>query len=54
MRNIALIPVAQPAPAPAPVPERQQKYLGLIIEKDEEQLIEVRTESEFETEEFVY
>jgi len=54
VRNIALVPVAQAAPVPAPLPERQQKYLGLIIEKDEEQLVEVRTDSEFETEEFVY
>jgi hypothetical protein len=51
VRSIALIPVAPKVPAP--LPERQQKYLGLIIEKDEEQLIEVRTDSEFETEEFV-
>ena len=54
VRNIALMPVAQAAPAPAPLPERQQKYLGLIIEKDEEQLIEVHSNSEFETDEFVY
>ena len=54
VRNIALVPVGQAAPVPAPLPERQQKYLGLIIEKDEEQLVEVRTDSEFETEEFVY
>ena len=54
VRNIAIVPVAEVAPVPAPLPERQQKYLGLIIEKDEEQLIEVRTDSEFETEEIVY
>ena len=39
----------------SPQPQaRQAKYLGLIIEKDEEQLIEIRTNSEFETEEIIY
>ena len=52
VRSITLVPVAPQVPAP--LPERQQKYLGLVIEKDEEYLIEMRTDSEFETEEFVY
>ena len=52
VRSIALVPVA-PQQVPTALPERQQKYLGLVIEKDEEYLVEVRTDSEFETEEFV-
>lgn len=49
VRSIALVPVPV-----APQRERQQKYLGLVIEKDEEQLVEVSINSEFEPEEVVY
>jgi hypothetical protein len=49
VRSIALVAV----PIPQPI-ERHAKYLGLIIEKDEEQIIEIRTDSEFETDEIIY
>jgi hypothetical protein len=50
VRSIPLVPVC----APSPRKEKQQKYLGLVIEKDEEYLIERRSTSELDTEEYVY
>ena len=34
--------------------EKQQKYLGLVIEKDEEQLVEISSTSEFEVDSVEY
>ena len=50
VRSIVLVPVPQ---TPQP-PTRNGKYLGLIIEKDEEQIIEIRTDSELESDEIIY